>query len=235
MPDDLEVYEPEYVKYLGVYFDNHLSFNRHIDVVNCKVNRIVGILWKNTHLTLEAKKTIYFVLVESHINYGILTWASVFSKCINNKDYGEDYIPMNLLQLVRTQNKIIRAIFRKPKFDKKTQTHVSVTPLYKSLGILKLKDLYLYNLAIMAHDFFYNNCLPDSLADKFDRKCDATQSNTRSAPLDLYYRTPKLSYTYRKPTIAASAFWNYLPTTLRSIKARNTFKIELKKFLISSY
>ncbi len=40
MPDESEVYEPEYVKYLGVYFDNRLTFNRHIDIVNCKINRI---------------------------------------------------------------------------------------------------------------------------------------------------------------------------------------------------
>ncbi len=84
MPDESEVYEPEYVKYLGVYFDNRLTFNRHIDIVNCKINRIAGILWKNAHLTLEAKKAIYSGLVESHINYSILTWASAFSKCVNN-------------------------------------------------------------------------------------------------------------------------------------------------------
>ncbi len=74
-------------------------------------------------------------------------------------DYNENHIPINLIQLARTQNKVIRAIQRKPNYDKKSKTQTSVTPLYKTLGILKFKDLYMYNLGIMAHDFSYGDCL----------------------------------------------------------------------------
>ena len=80
MPDGTVVAEPNTVKYLGVLFDNQFKFSSHIDVLSCKLNRIVGILWKSDHLTIEAKKIIYNGLVEAHLNYGIVTWASAFAK-----------------------------------------------------------------------------------------------------------------------------------------------------------
>ena len=61
MPDLRNISEPSNVKYLGVYFDNDLRFKRHIDITCCKINRMVGILWKSEHLNLEAKKMIYHI------------------------------------------------------------------------------------------------------------------------------------------------------------------------------
>ena len=128
MPDDSYVFEPPSVKYLGVYFDNKLTFKRHIDILCCKLNRMVGILWKCPQLALETKKMIYHSLVESHLNYGILMWGSNFSKNITNA-YGTEYVPANLKALNTTLNKILRAIFRKPRYDKKCNTHTASKPL----------------------------------------------------------------------------------------------------------
>ena len=58
MPDGSYIPEPDYFKCLGVLFDNKLTFKRHTDIICCKINRIVGILWKNEHLNIEAKKMI---------------------------------------------------------------------------------------------------------------------------------------------------------------------------------
>ena len=121
MPDGSKINELNNVKYLSVYFDNNLKFKRHIDIVSCRLNRMVGILWKIKHLNTETKRVIYHALVESHLNYGILVWGSVIAKYLTSLDF--THIPDSLKQLAYTQNKIIRAIFRKPKFNKDSQTY----------------------------------------------------------------------------------------------------------------
>ena len=234
MPDGSEIFEPENVKYLGVYFDSKRTFKKHVDIVNCKINRLVGILWKSEHLTFETKRMVYLSLVESHLNYGILTWGSTFARNITGS-FDIDHIPINLQQLVYTQNKVIRAIFRKPKYDKIQKTHTSMSPLYKVLKVLKLCDLYYFNLGTLAYNFFYDNDLPDKLAEKFTKKVDITDVRTRGNELELYYKTPRLVSTLKEPNMAAAAFWNTLSNELRSIESIHSFKSKLKEYLINNY
>ncbi len=234
MPDGSEIFEPDEVKYLGVYFDSKLTFKKQIDIVNCKISRMVGILWKGEHLTFETKKTVYHSLVESHLNYGILMWASTLSRNLVGT-FDMDHIPDNLKHLMYTQNKIIRAIFRKPKYDKELNVYTSMSPLYKTLKVLKLHDLYYLTLAIMAHAFFYEYELPDKIIEKFTRKTDVTDVRTRGNEYELYYNTPRLVSTLREPCIAAAALWNRLPIELRQLAKVNSFKIKIKEHFIGQY
>ena len=234
MPDESQINEPNFVKYLGVYFDNNLKFKRHIDILRCKINRIVGILWKCDHLNFTAKKMIYHAFVESHLNYAIVTWGSAFAKNLTTLD-NSTLIPEGLKQLVYTQNKVIRAIFRKPKYDKNTQTYTSNTPLYKELEALKICDLYYFNLACIAHEFFHKTNLPEKVSEKFCKTSDVSMAQTRGSKFDLYYRAPRLSSTFRKPSIAASMMWNSLPDELRKIKGTKYFKMQLKRYFINKY
>ena len=57
MPDGSIISEHKHVKHPGVYFDNNLKFKRQIYITCCKINRMVGILWKY--------KRLYFALFES--------------------------------------------------------------------------------------------------------------------------------------------------------------------------
>ena len=100
MPDGSLIYEPESVKYLGVHFDNHFEFRKHIDILNCKISRLVGILWKCEYLSFEAKQMVYAGLVEAHLNYGIVTWASAFAKNISSTQVS-DHVPSCLQQTVK--------------------------------------------------------------------------------------------------------------------------------------
>ena len=234
MPDNTEVYEPNNVKYLGVQFDNKLTFKKHTDILCCKLNRMVGILWRNEHLNLETKKIIYSSMVESHLNYGILTWASNLAKNITGQ-YDLDHTPENLKLLCTAQNKIIRAIVRKPKYDRVNKIHTSMSPLFKTLETLTINDLYYYNLAIMAHEYFHANSLPVKINEKFTKKTDITEVRTRYNEFELYYNTPRLASTFRKPSVAAAAYWNTIPIELRIIKKLKRFKKELKVYMINKY
>ena len=233
-PDGNIILEPPTVKYLGIQFDNKLNYKRQIDIIVCKVNRMVGTFWKCDHIAIETKKTIYHSLVESHINYGILIWASNFSKNLT-ENYQLDHIPKNLQSLNVALNKIIRAIFRVPKFDKQNNTYTSNGPLYKKLGVLRLHCLYYYHLALLCHDYFYEKNFPEKIASNFTLKEEVSNRNTRSNELDLYYTAPRLNSTYKKPTLAAAMLWNKLPLEIRKIKGKKAYKEKIKQYLNDNF
>ena len=222
------------VKYLGLHIDNVLNFNKHISITCCKIIRLVNSFWKCPIQDIKIKKQIYHALVESHLNYGILVYASNFSKHVASNDV-KSGIPNNLTQLVVTQNKILRAIFRIPKYDRINNVYNDSSSLYKELGVLKLEDLYRYNLGLLTHNSIYSDIYPTRIKELFTLRTEIIDRNTRTNEMDLYYPTPKTMNTERKPSIAGSKLWNSLPEQLKSIKSLRKFKAELKKYLTRNY
>ena len=197
---------------------------------------MINSFWKCPIQNLETKKLIYHALVESHLNYGILLYASNLGKNVTNA-YSNNvkYIPSNLKPLVVTQNKILRAIFQVSKYDKNSKKYTEMLPLYKKLDVLKLEDLYRYNLGILCHNSINSLKTPDRIKDLFNLRIDIITRNTRTGDMDLYYETPKLTSTLKKPSLAGAALWNSLPENIKSIKSHTTFKAELKIHLSRNY
>ena len=197
--------------------------------------------WQLTrHVTFRSnhvpsKKMIYHSLVESHLNYAIVAWGSHFARNILGT-FDTDHIPEVLKQLSYTQNKVIRAIFRKPKLNKSTKMYTSNSPLYKELEVLKINDLYYHNLASIAHDYFYDRDLPEKIAENFTKKSEINlSSETRNSQIDLYYKTPKLVSSYRKPSIASTMLWNTIPSEIRKISSKKKFRSKLKENFLTKY
>ena len=232
MPDGSTVHEPDYVKYLGVYFDNKLSFKRHIDITTCKISRLISVFWRSAHLTTETKKMVYHSLVQSQLNYGIIIWGSNLIKNVRGK-FELDHVPKNLRSLNVAINKIVRAITRKPRFDKKTGCNTPSKPLYQELEILTLNNLYYYNLGILAHSFYYNHPLPEKITENLVRKSSVSSKRTKNNEFDLYYAVPTKDATFRKPTLACAVFWNKLPTDIKSTSSKTSFQNKLKFYLIN--
>ena len=226
--------ENDTVKYLGLHIDNLLKFNKHISITCCKITRIINNFWKCPIEDIKIKKQLYHALVESHLNYGILIYASNFSKYVTSVDV-KNSIPNNLTQLVVTQNKILRAIFRIPKYDRINKIYNDTSSLYKILDVLKLEDLYRFNLAILVHNSLYSPNYPTRMKDLFTLRSDIIDKNTRTDEMNLYYPTQKSMNTERKPSIAGAKYWNSLPEQLKSIKSLHRFKLGLKKYITHNY
>ena len=232
--DGVIIMPSDTVKYLGMYIDTNLKFKYHISVITCKVSRMINTYWKCTDLDISTKKIIYHSLVESHLNYGIIIWGSEYAKnLLTDADYKR--VPENLKSIITSQNKIIRAIFRKPKFDKKTKTYTETEPLYVQLHVLKLQELYYYNLGILVHDYFNKAQFPELLTEQFDKFRTKQVHETRSMNMNLNYNVPNLINSYRKPTIAGAMFWNSLPNELKCTESKYSFKIKLKNYLLTKY
>ena len=120
----LSIQREESIRYLGIVLDQNLNWKNQITTIS---NKLRYVLYKfyhvRTYISLDFLKIIYYALVQSHLQYGLLSWGGTYHS--------------NLKQIETVQNKIIRTM----TFSDSRQT---ATPIYKSLDILPLRNLYVY-------------------------------------------------------------------------------------------
>ena len=116
-------------KYLGVTFDNSLSFKLHIDKLTKKLSRSVGILAElKPYLNSKALLSLCYAIFHSHLQYGLITWSSTF------KTY--------LKKVSIIQNKAVKIVGGGNYCDR-------ATPFYSKLRILKLVDMVFLEKALL--------------------------------------------------------------------------------------
>ena len=122
--------------FLGVTIDQHLKFDVHMNNIAIKVSRIIGLFNKlKNFLPLYILITLYNSMILPHLTYGILIWNT------NNQ------------QLYKLQKKGIRMISNSRYYE-------HTEPLFKSLNLLKLHDIY--NLNVLKFYYYYcHNQLPE--------------------------------------------------------------------------
>ena len=82
-------------KYLGLIFDNSLSFEPHINNLARKLSKAVRILLKvKVYLNTSVLCSLYYALFHCHIPYGIIAWSSTYK--------------MYLKKLAALQNKAVK-------------------------------------------------------------------------------------------------------------------------------
>ena len=123
-------------KYLGLLVDDQLSFKNHIALLENKISRSVGIMYKlSYYLPSNTLLLLYYSLIHTQLMYVLPIWASTFPTYLNT--------------LKRLQNKALRIIT-------KSSLRESMTPHYFKLQILKLEDLYKLEVAKFMHQFSQN-------------------------------------------------------------------------------
>ena len=65
------------LKFLGVILDEHLTWKKHVQFIENKVSKNVGVLYKTSKLiNSKCLRSIYFFFIHSYINYANIAWAS---------------------------------------------------------------------------------------------------------------------------------------------------------------
>jgi hypothetical protein len=106
-------------KFLGIIFDETLSWNAHTNYIATKISRATGTLSRLKHfLPPNILLLIYHALIGSHLSYALPVWG--FHNCRR----------LNILQ-----KRAIRNITH-AKYNAHTE------PIFKTLKILKLEDLF---------------------------------------------------------------------------------------------
>ena len=203
----------ETAKYLGITFDNRLSFEKHINNLVKKLSKAVGILRKvKNFLNSQALLQLYYAIFHSHIQYRLIIWGSTF------KTY--------LKKLTILQNKAVKIVGGSKYFD-------HATPYYSKLRILKLVDLLKLEKALFGFKY-RSKALPSALTNSFSEVYNdrSTRSVIQTNYFIFFTKSTMLqrSIKYQGPVV-----WNSLDLNIKKRNSLKLFKYHLKKSLLSKY
>ena len=173
-------------------------------------------LLQNPHHLL----TIYHSIFSSHMIYGCQVWGQTNSKFF--------------LKIQTLQNNALRLI----TFADSFYDHIS--PLYKELNLLKLRDFVTLQNLLLVHDYFNDN-LPESFSGYFTLSRDMHTHGTRSAILGHLFVPNKDSVRYGRNSIKLQTIlsWNNFAQKFSGIDllqyTRTNFKKVIVKHFIDNY
>ena len=128
------------IKFLGVMLDEHLSWKDHIKIVENKLAKNIGLLYRvNQYFNESSLKTVYFSYIHSYLNYANIAWASTY--------------PTNLKRIHLKQKHAARIVYNK---DKLTNSK----PLLKKINALNVYQINIYQHLGFMHKF-NNNQTPN--------------------------------------------------------------------------
>ena len=233
--------QKDHIKYLGVLMDEHLTWKNQITSVSKKISRGIGILSKlKNFMGVELLKTIYYCLVYSHLSYGIEAWGSASAD--------------DLHKILVLQKKAVRIMSGSQYFQIYGEPAVPLPasePLFKNLRILKLSDVFILNIskfifltllgqspAIFTSWFTLSNSIHThaTTSSTIINRDHHFDTGTVTSTKTLFTKGSKLAkYGARMIRVSGPVIWNRLPTEIQDSPSLPTFKIRLKKHLLSIY
>lgn len=150
---------------------------------------------------------LYNSLIRSHLEFGILAWGGVNQAKLN--------------KLLNIQKKAVRNISGRSMLSHSD-------PLFRSLQILKINDLYKFNSSIFMFKYLSNQ-LPES----FNNMLVPFNAPNRT----LSYKIPRSRTNHLKqfPLPSLPRTWNLQPLDIKQSTSLNIFKTKLLFSMIDAY
>lgn len=199
-------------KFLGVLFEEHLSWTPHVNMIHTNISRSLGILYRIRFLVPSwLKRQLYFALVHSHLHYCLLIWGTTTKT--------------NLHRLEVLQKRALRCIENLHPLD-------HTNPFFIQHNLLKIYEIF--NLKLSIH--IRNEITRDqgsffALYLHNKKPYDFRHSRFVMPLLRTNYGAQNLSYLIpellnKHPHIAE---------LLQQPRSRRNFQNEVKTYLISFY
>ena len=157
--------------FLGIHFNQHLSWKPHITHISNLITKSVGVLnrLKNI-LPTSIKLMIYNALILSRINSGILAWGYQCER------------------IFKLQKRAVRLITL-AKFNAHSE------PIFKSLNLLKVQDIF--EICQMK---FYHNYLNKNLPHFFNQMIfqNNNQIHRYETRINSQFHLPKIKHSFAK-------------------------------------
>ena len=205
---DKQINEVNRTKFLGVMLDNNLTWANHISYISNKISKAIGILLKtrkvfNTGTLVQ----LYNALIYPYLTYCINIWGATYQT--------------HLQKLITLQKKVVRIIY-----GAKPRSHS--LPLFKTLGVLQLHEVFIYNVGLFMYKFTRNMLPP--IFEMFTRVSDVHQRPTRQSEL-LYIplchtKRSQMTIRYTGPSL-----WNQIVALFDVNCSIGTFKKCLKSVI----
>ena len=195
-------------KFLGIYLDESLSWDKHISVIRAKISGAIFTINKVKHfLPHNVLKTLYFSLIHSQLSYGLLAWGNA----------------SGVNKIFKLQKRAVRVI-------NNTYFLAHTEPIFKREKILKLNDLYKLSVALFMQDYLTNK-LPQSFRNFFhinNTKYTCTRQNNH-----IYRTRPRTAYSANLPAHNFPIIWNSLNLTCQ--QSRSALKKSLTTKFLDCY
>ena len=197
------------INFLGVILDETLNWKKHITIIENKISKNIGILFKaKPFLNLTCLKQLYFSFVNSYLNYYNVAWAST------NRT--------NLKKLYSKQKHACRIIFGEDRYN-------SVRHRLKEIGALDIFQLNVYQVLIFMFKVKSSTSpiIFSSQFNEIDHRYKTRYSHDSFKIPKVSSKMKRLSISYRGPFL-----WNsILNSNLKSPRTLNSFKRLLKNYL----
>lgn len=198
------------IKFLGLYIDEGLTWNIHINKIKEKILPYVGILAKIRHyLPLKYLKLVYFSFVYSHLQFLASVWA-----------IASEY---HIHQLKVLQNKAIKLMFKLPYLE-------PTVNLYAPNNLLDINNLYKYKVCCYIFSIIHKQKHSNT---KFSYNNTIHNHNTRQIN-NLSLITVRSNFGKNSVYFNGIQTFNNLPDTIKSTTNFIKFKTHLKKFLLNN-
>ena len=203
----------ESTKFLGVIIDEKLNFKKHIDYIRKKMSKNIGIISKaKQYFDVHTLTTLYYTFVYPYLNYCIEVWGSASVTSLN--------------VLLKLQKRICRIISHSGFL-------AHSLPLFKSLRILTVTDIYHLSLATFIFRF-KKNLLPSIFNDYFIINERRHSVNTRQIN-NFHIPFCRLTHTQKFVKYKCVTYWNNLDQFFKQLNTLSQFRKSLKKHLLTNY
>jgi hypothetical protein len=204
------------VKFLGLLYDQNLTWKNHIQHVAKKIAKNTGILSKiRFFIDQETALVIYNTLINSYTNYCNGIWANNY---IGRYD-----------SITKIQKKAIRLVsFTKIDYHASPDQRLAHTaPLFAKFSCLNIQKSSIYNSAITMYKLWTGTLATPTLYDIVHRPNRGRHPNFFIPYVET--NSGKLSFAYSGPKI-----WNNLPPDVKASHCISIFKRKCKSFLINA-
>ena len=199
----MDLLSPELsTKFLGVYVDQHLTWQDDIKCISSKTAKNIGIIARTAYLLPPSVRIkLYYSLVYPYLAYCNLIWASTYTTRLN--------------RLIILQKRVIRIVAG-------TTYGSHTAPLFYKLNILKFEQIKLYQ----SGEFMYrydHNLLPSVYKGFFSHASEIHSHSTRNSSnyRCIFARTNSRLFSIR---VTGPSIWNKIPQGIRQSPSLVLFK-----------
>ena len=207
--NEKEIKRTDCIKFLGVLFDENLTWKSHIHLIENKIAKNIGILYKAKYtVNQHGLKSLYYSFIHSYLNYGNIVWASTYRT--------------KLKRLAAKQREAIRIID-----DNANET------TFQKMEKLKILNIHKLNLYQTSNFMFRvkNNTIPHTFNRKFkiiDHIYPTRNSQNSFVQAIVKYKQTKNAISSRGPSL-----WNnILDENLKTLTSESLFKNKVKDLLL---
>ena len=199
------------INFLGIKIDPHFTWKSHINYISKHISKGLYMINKlKNFLPVNILKTLYSTLVESYLTYGLSAWGN----------------SVHISKLFKLQKRAVRII------DRKSYKY-HTDPLFKSLNILKLPDLYNLQILLFMHDLLHN-ILPKSFQNFATLNVHLLARTTRQSN-SFHTPLPRTKFSLKQPNHVFPRIWNNFNQTLSLNETRASLKKQYKSHIFSTY